>query len=574
MPKYHIDLRYYDSQYSENLFFIDHNDNKKIKDLKEFITSFNDLICSCMLVIQNKSSFFSFQNDEYYNDDIELKKISKNRKISIIQNSKKCKCKFLLENEKLLNLPKKSLIDKLNNLKELTYDYSNINNFYDINIKINTLINLKKGWKIEINNQAENIYNLLENPKGKKFCVIGVVGNINSGKSFLISKLTNSNIPSGAHIENDGLCIKYINKDENTNFKYHHIILDSKGLDQPILENFNKSKDLVATNLFLQNFIIFHCDILLLVVDYLSFSEQKLINKIKNNIKLLNAQKKLIIIHNLKNCRKLEEIKNYIDNILLKSYSFKLKRNETITSKKNNDIFGEYFIEYNHKDISVFHLIFAADNSEAGLYYNTFTKYFIEIHYKDIINLNNFDIIENLKKYFCLQSKIYFETNINKDDFLSNDDIFREKIIRLKYPKELIFKDYFYQDANIQNLEDDNFIPKYSMCKFRENFEIQIEVPGNIKLEILRPKSIGNQTHIIIKGIKLRDKEPKENKDNFIDNRNYGKFNMDIIIDKRDYKINPNIKAWELKKGVLHLIYGFEEENTNEIISFTVDEEI
>ena len=138
MPKYHIDLRYYDSQYSENLFFIDHNDNKKIKDLKEFITSFNDLICSCMLVIQNKSSFFSFQNDEYYNDDIELKKISKNRKISIIQNSKKCKCKFLLENEKLLKLPKKSLIDKLNNLKELTYDYSNINNFYDINIKINT----------------------------------------------------------------------------------------------------------------------------------------------------------------------------------------------------------------------------------------------------------------------------------------------------------------------------------------------------------------------------------------------------------------------------------------------------
>ena len=89
-----------------------------------------------MLVIQNKSSFFSFKNDEYYNDDIELKKISKNRKISIIQNSKKCKCKFLLENEKLLNLTKKSLIDKLNNLKELTYDCSNINNFYDVNFEI------------------------------------------------------------------------------------------------------------------------------------------------------------------------------------------------------------------------------------------------------------------------------------------------------------------------------------------------------------------------------------------------------------------------------------------------------
>ena len=573
MPKYHINLRYYNNPNSENLFFIDHNNNKKIKDLKEFITSFNNLICSCMLEIQNKSSLFP--NDEYYSDDIELKKISKNSQISIIQMSKECKCKFLLENKELLNLPKKSLINKLNKLKELSYDYSKINDFYDVIIKINTLINLKNGWKIEIKKQAENTYNLIVNPKGKIFCVIGVVGNINSGKSFLISKLTNSNLPSVAHIENEGLCIKHINKAENTNFNYNYIILDSKGLDQPILENFNnKSKDLVATNIFLQNFIIFHCDILLLVIDYLSFSEQKLINKIKNNIKLLNTQKKLIIIHNLKNCRKIKEIKNYIDNILLKSFSFKLKRNETITSKKENDIYGEYFIEYNHKDISVFHLIMAADNSEAGLYYNTFTKYFIEIHYKDIINLKNFDIIENIKKYFCLQSKIYFETNINKDDFLSNDDIFKEKIIRLKYPKELIFKDYFYQDTNIQNLEDDNFIPKYSMFKFRDNFEIQIEVPGNIKLEILSPKTIGNKMHILIKGNKLRDKEPKENKDIFIDNRNYGKFNVDILIDKRDYKINPNIKDWELKNGVLNLIYGFEEENSNEIINLTVDEEI
>ena len=190
----------------------------------------------------------------------------------------------------------------------------------------------------------------IENSKNKKFCVIGVIGNTNSGKSFLISKLTNSNISSGTNIENDGLCIKYLNKDENTDLNYDYIFIDSKGSNQPILENINKSKDIIATNIFLQNFTILYCNILLLVIDYLSISEQKFINKIKSNIKLLSDKKKLFIIHNLKKYRKIEEVKNYINNILLKSFSFKLKRNEIITSK--NVSLGEYYTEYNQNDYS------------------------------------------------------------------------------------------------------------------------------------------------------------------------------------------------------------------------------
>lgn len=576
MTKYLIILQYYNSENSENLIFFDNNDNKKIIDIKEFITSFNNLICSCMLVVPKKKSFFFFGKDEYYNDDTELKKISNNDIITIIQKSNQCICNFLRENEKLLTLPKKSLIDKLNELKELSDDINikNEKDFYDIIININSLIKVKNGWKIQIKKNGENRYNLLENSKNKKFCVIGVIGNINCGKSFLISKLTNTNIPSGTNIENDGLCIKYLNKDENTDLNYDFIFLDSKGSNQPILENINKLEDIIATNIFLQNFIILYCNILLLIIDYLSISEQKFINKIKSNIRLLSDKKKLIIIHNLKKYRRIEEVKNYINNILLKSFSFKLKRNEIITSKKENVILGEYYTEYNQKDITVFHLIFAADNSEAGFYYNTFTKYFIEIHYKDIINLRNLDIIENIKKHFCLQSTIYLETNINKEDFLSKDDIIKEKTIKLKDQKQLIFKKYFCQDISMQILEDNYFFPKYTMFKIGKELKIQIELPGNIKVDILRPKFIGNKTHIIIMGKKLRDKEPKDIKDNVIDIRNYGNFNMNINFDKRDYNINPDIKSYEIKDGVLYLIYKIEDENSNEKITLTVDEEI
>ena len=105
-----------------------------------------------------------------------------------------------------------------------------------------------------------------------------------------------------------------------------------------------------------------------MVVDNSSISEQKLINKIKNDIKLTSNKKELIIIHNIKNCRKLEYARYYINNILLKSSSFKLMKNETITSKKDNKMHGEYYTELYENDLNVFHLIYAADKSETGSY--------------------------------------------------------------------------------------------------------------------------------------------------------------------------------------------------------------
>ena len=567
MTKYKINLKYLNNL-SENLFFFDNNNNKKVKDLKEYITCFDNSICSCMIIIPKNDYFFFFESEEYYSDDMELNKISKNFCINIRQNLNKCKCNFLMKNEKLLNLTKKSLISKINELNESS-KIKNEKDFYDLILRINSLVNLNKGWNIEISKNSEYNFNL-----NKKIGVIGVLGNINSGKTFIISKLTNTNLNSGTHIETDGLSIKYLLKDNHKNLDYQYIFLDTKGLNQPILENINKSKDIILTNIFLQNFIILYCDILLLVIDYLSFSEQILINKIKRNLKLVYGQKILIIIHNLKKYTKIKQVKSYINNILLKSFSFKLKRNETVTSKRENVILGEYFTEYNEKDIKVFHLIFADDKSEAGLYYNGFSKNFIEIHYKDILNLRKFDIIENIKKHFCLQSKIYFNTKINKDDFLSNDDIIKEKAIRLKYPKELMFKDYLCEEIGIQILEDNYFIPKYSILKTGKNLEIQVELPGNVKADILRPKFIDNNTHIYIMGNKFRDKEPKEKNDNFVDIRNYGNFKIDIILDRQDYKINQKIKSWNIKDGILYIILEIEDENSNEITTLTVCEEI
>jgi hypothetical protein len=101
-----------------------------------------------------------------------------------------------------------------------------------------------------------------------------------------------------------------------------------------------KAKDVLIAESFLTNFIIEFSDVLLLVVDNLTYSEQK--------------------------------VKNYINNILLKNGTFSLNKHEHISSEEN-EIKGEHFTEPEKKFFRVYHLIFAADKSEAGKIYNAYT---------------------------------------------------------------------------------------------------------------------------------------------------------------------------------------------------------
>lgn len=140
-----------------------------------------------------------------------------------------------------------------------------------------------------------------------------------------------------------------------------------------------KSREKLITGLFLQNYIIKNSDILIIVVGILSYSEQKLLNKIKTDIQKLKINKPIYIIHNLKTYITKKQVKDYIKKTLKRSATFQLKRGHKTSSEiKSED--GIYYFEKNSEQ-KIFHLIFANDGSEAGIYYNNYTLQFIEKYF-------------------------------------------------------------------------------------------------------------------------------------------------------------------------------------------------
>ena len=78
--------------------------------------------------------------------------------------------------------------------------------FYDVIIDIKSLRDINKGWEIKMDENGEKRF---KEHKNNKALIIGVIGNSNKGKSFLLSKISKIELPSGTNIRTEGLSIKY-----------------------------------------------------------------------------------------------------------------------------------------------------------------------------------------------------------------------------------------------------------------------------------------------------------------------------------------------------------------------------
>ena len=618
---------------------IDINKIDTTKKLKYFIIDKyeNSNLCPCKLVISEEYEDGFFCSEANDNLNAKLKDYFPNGKINIIIHldiyNKKCDCGFTklkqlskreiyeMYNEKIKNLKKlfdrqnSELKQKLKDSEETIqaiFDNNNNNNtptgenfirlesidyfkhkkfedFYDVIIDIKSIKDINKGWNIKMNKNGEMRFNEYKN---KKALVIGIIGNSNKGKSFFLSKISKIDLPSGTSIRTEGLSIKYPDLEKYKNRKI--ILLDTAGLETPLSldkeikfneENQNdlnelikeKAREKLITELFLQNFILYNSDILITVVGILTYSEQKLLNRIKAEFLRNKQNKKLYIIHNLMTYTTINEVEEYINNCLLKSATFDLKKRYEISTKKTKGKNVPYFCE-NNGGVDVFHLIFANQGSEAGNFYNDFTLNFFEQSYQTVTDINSFDVIQKLKESLIdLSSELLDKNEKNENDsfFIENDFdndeyILEKKIFKLNNNKDIVLRRCYIDEMGLSYLRNNGFNPLYNYYRKNDKLIIRIEAPGNITVKT-DFKYSQNFTIIKISGNKRKDKEPLDIRDNWFNTREFGDFNIEIPL-LINLKNKPPIT--HNKEGIVFIEYEIREDvDLNKTIYLNSDEE-
>ena len=290
---------------------------------------------------------------------------------------------------------------------------------------------------------------------------------------------------------------KIIKEDININNSHKKQEKDEKTSEVEENEFEKYSRDKLITEYFIQRFIIWKSDILILVVGNITLTEQKLLARVKTEINKIKNKidKRIYIIHNLKDFTTDEQVNDYIENTLKKLYKIEINENiyQNIRKKEvenENIYFDKYFTEKGNK---VSHFIFINQYSNRAEYYNIPTIKYIQGVLENSQERNPFPIIEDCKEFLIKISEeiIENESTPKIENLITKEEEKEDRII-LKGCKEIVLKKFVIDEMGYA-LNDMNNEPKYSYYINTEDkmFYVNIELPGGgsilDKIEIAGP---------------------------------------------------------------------------------------
>ena len=475
----------------------------------------------------------------------------------------------------LITAPENKIIeDKNENENEKQEKKEKDNEIYDMILDFSNFEQLKKdGWKISWSKDIGlDKYNIC---KESKNIVIGILGNKYRGKSFLLQRIFEK-------IEKDNFINKsrFLTATRGISVNFHLlddyyinlISLDTAGKDNPLLyssdfiKNSNisltrKDKDITEQikniaryqrvgEIVLSDFIIKESEVLITVLEKLSFTEQEMLINLINQLKPKKMEefslknKILLVIHNLMNFTNIETIENYIENTLLKSLTFDLSygKQRMIDFKNENiDDTDKYiYIQKteNYDKLEIVHIIVGNDFvHEIREEYNEpalrFIRKVIKFSYTREI-----DLIEDFKNFIIQNSQKYLSNSgLQKDslEIKKRGNIPEAIILNKKYRNNINLNSFFIP----KGINDFLFTiePKYSTKLYKEKDEgkyyikVIFEIFGKIEEEIRSSINIIRNQHVITIDGKTIDNK-NINNDIVQGNLKYSEFYFQIIIDK------------------------------------------
>ena len=400
----------------------------------------------------------------------------------------------------------------------------------------------------------------IKEKKDKPSVVVSVIGNQNKGKSWILGKISGEEIPKGYAVKTKGLSIIYPTID-----RQNIILLDTAGFETPLVENdvykLSKKKDELSekeyleevtdlakdrqmTEYFLQRFVLTQANILLVLVGQLTYTDQKFLNRVKKEC----GDKRIFIIHNLKNLEEISQVRDYIKDTLKLSLTFKLKENnmiifDDITEKdKENNNYIYYTEEFNDDDDDnnqvqqdIVHLIMAKEDTEAGKYYNKTTIDYIKNQIVVFVGIKKFPIEEKIKEFLFKVSKDIMEEPIDKIDKI----IIEDKFIKLSAEegKEFKLKKCLIDELGMNLFVGTKYKPKYRYFIKKDKdeksnninvFVIQFAMNGSVKGLKCKVSVSGEYYFFTISGEKVINNENEKLEG--LSNREEGYFSFEIKV--------------------------------------------
>ena len=356
------------------------------------------------------------------------------------------------------------------------------------------------------------------------------------------------------------------------------------------------------TEYFLQRFVLTQANILLVLVGQLTYTDQKFLNRVKKEC----GDKRIFIIHNLKNLEEISQVRDYIKDTLKLSLTFKLKENnmiifDDITEKdKENNNYIYYTEEFNDDDDDnnqvqqdIVHLIMAKEDTEAGKYYNKTTIDYIKNQIVVFVGIKKFPIEEKIKEFLFKVSKDIMEDPIDDIDRIKTED----KFIKLSSEdgKEFKLKKCLIDELGMNLFVGTKYKPKYRYFIKKDKdeksnninvFVIQFAMNGAIKDLRCRVNVSSEYYFFTISGKKSTntqkqtekseksDSSNKENKGNSekalkpegLSNREEGYFSFEIKVPNSqillaDHKVKNKSKNY----GLVNLEFALLDENSDDV---------
>lgn len=507
---------------------------KQIKAKEQILSSF---------VLLGQSNFEGLKSNNHLlqqDNNAESKSNNCNIEILLLKLYQQClSTKLHIQSNELFTLPK----DNINRKNDLScYDNTQLfrsfmlfnseiienkklNSYEEISLHIPSLcdiFNNTKGWPIALTNGIDKD---LSKPKNNKEIRIGFLGDIKTGKTYLINHLFNletSQMPTSA--------IQFIQLNNNS-----ICIIDTPGLNNNInvkdsTDCLKQKNEIVNRDYLITQYVLDNTNIIIYVLTQYTKYTQKSINALKREC--FERNKRLFVIHNVLTIKSIPSYEEYIKDFMKGNQRF-LYVNKVISEKTE-------------EKKEVLHFVLINENNITNLNETTIMK--LMTHIQIILLDSGISIREMLINPLYVNVNKMF--NSQKTIEMSHINITQNKLvidIQGKDSIQLAQYDYFsyWKYAN-------TIMPAYSYYLLNNEYlVVNIEICNSVNEKLtMKPKGLNYILQFYsIKSI--------ENENDFVfSNRKKGEMTVEIKIPMALCEIICKVNKTKKENGIISLFFA------------------